>query len=168
MKLEDLKIEDEELLKNIETLIQSETDKVRTKYSQEGKGKDKTISELEEELKKYKPQEQKKDEKDLKIDELTKTVNQLVADKKKSQIESILENSKLPKGFSKYLINSDNIEEDVKGLQEMFKEQLKDYTPSNTHVETKKITKEDFEKMGFEEQCNFAESNPTLYESFTK
>ena len=49
MKLEDLKIEDKELLKNIETLIQSETDKVRTKYSQESKGKDKTISELEEE-----------------------------------------------------------------------------------------------------------------------
>ena len=98
MKLEDLKIEDKELLKNIETLIQSETDKVRTKYSQESKGKDKTISELEEELKKYKPQEQKKDEKDLKIDELTKMVNQLVADNKKSQIESILENSKLPKG----------------------------------------------------------------------
>ena len=85
-------------------------------------------------------------------------VNQLVADNKKSQIESILENSKLPKGFSKYLTNSENIEEDIKGLQEMFKEQLKDYTPSNTHVE----------KMGFEEQCNFAESNPTLYESFTK
>lgn len=161
MKLEDLKIEDEELLQNIKKLIQGEGDKVRTEYSKKNK-------ELQSELDKYKPKDEPKDEKDSIIEELKKQVESLMADRKISAIEKSLKDNNLPKGFSKYLIGSENIDDDIKGLKDMFKEQLSDYVPSNKNAQVKTFTKEEFDNMSFDEQCALAESNPTLYDSLSK
>lgn len=169
MKLEDLKIEDEELLENVKKVVQGAEDRVRTEYSKKGKDKDDIINELKEKLEKYEPTKQK-DEKDLKIDKLTQMVESLMADKNNSIIETKLKNANIPVEFSKYLkgVEIDKVDDEIKSLGEMFKSQLSDYMPNGGRTETKTYTKEDFDNMSFDEQVALAESNPSLYESFTK
>lgn len=169
MKLEDLKIEDEELLENVKKVVQGAEDRVRTEYSKKGKDKDDIINELKEKLEKYEPTKQK-DEKDLKIDKLTQMVESLMADKNNSIIETKLKNANMPTSFSKYLkgVEIDKVDDEIKSLGEMFKSQLSDYMPNRGRTETKTYTKEDFDNMSFDEQVALAESNPSLYESFTK
>lgn len=169
MKLEDLKIEDEQLLENIKKVVQGAEDRVRTEYSKKGKDKDDIINKLKEKLEKYEPSKQK-DEKDLKIDNLTQMVETLIADKNNSIIETKLKNANIPTSFSKYLKDIDikNVDDEIKSLGEMFKSQLNDYIPNKGRTETKTYTKEEFNNMSFDEQVALAENNPSLYESFTK
>lgn len=169
MKLEDLKIEDEQLLENVKKVVQGAEDRVRTEYSKKGKDKDDIINELKEKLEKYEPSKQK-DEKDLKIDNLTQMVETLIADKNNSIIETKLKNANIPTSFSKYLKDIDikNVDDEIKSLGEMFKSQLNDYIPNSGRTETKTYTKEEFNNMSFDEQVALAENNPSLYESFTK
>ena len=97
MELNELNLTEEQLA-NVQKLIQSETDKVRTKYSQE-------LKTANDELAKYKPKEKTQEEKDLetRIRALELRESEITAKEKKVQIKGKLEEKGLPTALADYL-----------------------------------------------------------------
>lgn len=163
MKLEDLKIEDEELLKNVEKLLQSETDKVRTEYS-------KKIKELEAKV----PTELSDTEKAL--NERLKALEDKEKALAKKELQSNVGNLLKDKGLNSELSNYLNLDE-VEDLETYIGEiaevvgnqakQGKNFIPSN-HKGSEGLTKETFKKMSYGEKVALYNADRELYESLSK
>jgi molybdopterin converting factor small subunit len=132
----------------VQKMVQSETDKVRTEYS-------KTIKELKEKL----PEE--KNEKELELEQRVKELEH------KEQLLNLKENLS-QKGFNSELADFLKVDTDIEKLGELLKVNNKDYVPSNKKKTDSKITKEDFIKMGYMEKLKLYETNPELYKQLTK
>lgn len=131
----------DECIGELEKVLQSETDKVRTKYSAQLK-----------ELEQYKPKE--KTEEQL---EFERTKNELAEMKFKESIR----NAGLDSEIAKYLKPDTDLEAFGKLLKGV--EQTKqDYTPKN-HSGDAGLTKDQFENMSYDQKAKLYSENPTLY-----
>ena len=131
----------DECIGELEKVLQSETDKVRTKYSAQLK-----------ELEQYKPKE--KTEEQL---EFERTKNELAEMKFKESIR----NAGLDSEMAKYLKPDTDLEAFgnlLKGVEQT----KQDYTPKN-HSGDAGLTKDQFENMSYDQKAKLYSENPTLY-----
>jgi hypothetical protein len=147
---EEKKIEfTEEQQKHVEKLVQSETDKVRTEYSNKIKDLEKKIP---------KP----KDEKEL---ELENRIKELENKEKMLNLKESLSS----KGFNSELAQYLKTDTDIEKLSELLKStNNNDYVPSNKKKTDSKITKEDFKNMGYFERAKLYQDNQELYKQLVK
>lgn len=153
----------EEQIDVVNKAIQSEGDKVRTKYSKE-------LGELKDELSKLKPAdksdveialENKQKELELKERELAnKELSYTVREK--------LTAKGLPSELAKYI----NIGDDVDATIEDLGGTLNNYFLNGTHkpsshTKNEGITKEQFKKMGYAERTKLLETQPELYKKLS-
>lgn len=163
MELNELNLTEEQLA-GIQKLIQSETDKVRTKYSQE-------LKTANEELSKYKPAEKSESEKALeeRIAKLEAKEREIANREKAMMIANKLKEKELPVDLAKYLSVGDDVDTTIDELGTMFGNYFLNGSnkPSN-HNTNKGITKEDFKKMSYSERAKLYSENPTLYQALNK
>ena len=131
----------DECIGELEKVLQSETDKVRTKYSAQLK-----------ELEQYKPKE--KTEEQL---EFERTKNELAEMKFKESIR----NAGLDSEMAKYLKPDTDLEAFGKLLKGV--EQTKQYYTPKNHSGDAGLTKDQFENMSYDQKAKLYSENPTLY-----
>lgn len=160
MTLEELGL-NEDQLKGVKAIIQSETDKVRTKYSQELKDlqdRSKSIEDYTELDNKY----------NSLTDELLelrdyKTKNEEML--RQNKINSMLEEKGLS-GIAQYLKIDDDtdLESYINEIAETVSKQQKTFIPNKQHNNVKsELTKEDFKKMNLAERTELYNNNKELY-----
>lgn len=163
MNIEELNLSDETKAQ-VEKLIQSETDRVRTEYSQ----KLKTVNE---ELNQYKPKEKSESEKALeeRIAKLEAKEKELANKEKAMTIANKLKEKELPEGLAQYLSVGDDVDKTIDEVGALFGNYFLNGSnkPSN-HNTNKGITKKDFQKMSYMERTKLFQENPTLYEALNK
>ena len=161
MELNELNLTEEQLA-SVQKLIQSETDKVRTKYSQE-------LKTANDELAKYKPKEKTQEEKDLetRIRALELRESEITAKEKKVQIKGKLEEKGLPTALADYLrIETD---EDIEKVgSELATYFLNNGVKPTNHSKSKPVTKEQFNKMSYAQRAQLYQENPELYKALSK
>lgn len=150
---------------DIQKLLQSEADKVRTEYS-------KKLKETQDELLKYKPKEKSQEELTL------ETRLKALEDKEKeiSKKESLLnvtnklKEQGLPSQLSKYLVGVEDVETEINSLKDVFNSNLIDssFKPKNHSSAGDSISKEQFLKMNYMERLNIFKTNKDLYERLSK
>lgn len=141
----------------IEKLVQSETDKVRTKYSQEKK-------DLESQLAQYKQPEKSEAEKALeaRIKALEDKEKEISAKEKSLTIEKKMTEKGIPAELAKYLaVSDDKQDEAIDALSKFF---LNESNVPSGHLSTSgAITKEQFKKMDYGQKAKLYRTNPDLY-----
>ena len=145
MDIKELNLSEEQLAL-VQKYVQSETDKVRTDYSQK-------LKTANDELAQYKPKEKSDAEKALE-DRITA----LEAKEKE-----------LPEGLAQYLSVGDDVDKAIDEVGALFGNYFLNGSnkPSN-HNTNKGITKKDFQKMSYMERTKLFQENPTLYEALNK
>lgn len=149
----------EEQIEVVSKAIQSEGDKVRTKYSKE-------LNELKSELNKYKPVEKTDAEKELeqRQKELEQKERELANKEKSYLIKDKLAEKGLPSELAKFI----NVNDDVETTIEELGGTLNNYFLKNNHIpsnhnKSEGITKEQFKRMSYVERAKLFETNPELY-----
>lgn len=160
MTLNEMNLTDEQL-EQVTKYVQSETDKVRTDYSQKLKA-------VNEELLKYKPAE--KSEAELALEKRVKELEEReksISDKEKSlDIENKLSAKGLPKELAQYLnISSDNEDEVINKIGEYV---LNNGNVPKGHGKNPGTTKEEFRKMNYIEKAKLYKENPELYKALSQ
>lgn len=158
MELQELNLTEEQLAV-INKAIQSEGDKVRTKYSTE-------MKELKEELTKYKPAEKSDAEKDIENRQKAIEMKEKeIANKEKSYVvkEKLIEKG-FPTELAKYISIGDDVESTIEELGGTLNNFFLNngYKPSS-HTKSEGLTKEQFKKMSYSERTKLFETNPELY-----
>lgn len=163
MNIDELNLTDETKAQ-VEKLIQSETDRVRTEYSQ----KLKTVNE---ELSQYKPKEKSDSEKALeeRIAKLEAREKELANKEQSMTLASKLKEKNLPTDLAKYLNVGEDMDKTIDEVGALFGNYFLDGSnvPSN-HNGNKGITKKDFQKMGYAERAKLYNENPQLFEILNK
>lgn len=163
MNIEELNLSDETKAL-VQKLLQSETDKIRTEYSQ----KLKTVNE---ELNQYKPKEKSETEKALeeRIAKLEAREKELANKEQSMTLASKLKEKNLPTELAKYINVGDDMDKTIDEVGTLFGNYFLDGTnrPTN-HSTNKGITKSDFKKMSYSERAKLYSENPTLYETLNK
>ena len=153
MTLEELNLTEEQL-KGVQKLLQSETDKVRTEYSNK-------IKDLQSKLPVEKTEEQLAYEKEM---------ADFKKEKAQFELSKTLSNKGLNSELSKYL-NVDGVE-DLETYLSDFSNLLgsnNGYQPNKSNNTTNSnITKEQFNKMNYTERANLYNSNKELYDILSK
>lgn len=153
MTLEELSQElnlNEDAQGKLSKLIQSETDKVRTDYSQR-------LKTANEEIEKYKPKEPTPEQ--VEFENTKKELNNLKFAMKLKEIG-------VPDDLAKYL-KSDIDFEDFGKFYKGFNESRKDYV-AKKHIENAGVTKEQFKQMTIAEKTKLYSENPELYAQLRK
>ena len=161
MELNELNLTEEQLA-NVQKLIQSAEDKVRTKYSTE-------LKTVKEELSQWKPKEKTQEEKDLetRIKNLELKEAELSAKEAKVRIKSKLEEKGLPTGLADYLrLETDEDIEKVGG--ELANYFLNNGVKPTNHAKSKPVTKEQFRNMSYAQRVQLYNDNPELYKALAK
>lgn len=163
MNIDELNLTDD-VKAQVEKLLQSETDKVRTEYSQ----KLKTVNE---ELNQYKPKEKSDSEKALeeRIAKLEAREKELANKEQSMTLASKLKEKNLPTDLAKYLNVGEDMDKAIDEVGALFGNYFLNGSnkPSN-HNTNKGITKEDFQKMGYAERAKLYNENPALFEILNK
>lgn len=163
MELQELNLPEEQMAV-INKAIQSEGDKVRTKYSTE-------MKELKDELNQYKPKEKSDAEKSM--EERLKALElkeQEIANKEKSYtVKEKLQEKGLPLDLAKYISVGDDVDATIEELGGTLNNFFlsNGYKPSN-HTKSEVFTKEQFRKMSYTERNKLFETNPELYKALAK
>lgn len=163
MNIEKLNLSDETKAL-VEKLLQSETDKIRTEYSQ----KLKTVNE---ELNQYKPKEKSETEKALeeRIAKLEAREKEINAKEQSMTLASKLKEKNLPTDLAKYLNVGDDMDKTIDEVGTLFGNYfLSGSNKPGNHTTNKGITKADFKKMSYSERAKLYSENPTLYETLNK
>lgn len=159
MELNELNLTEEQLL-NVQKLIQSAEDKVRTKYSNE-------LKDVKDELNKYKPKEKSPDE--ISLEERIKALEmreaEIASKEKVTKLASELNTKGVPADLAKFLNADTNVEEVATLLNAHFLNG--NFKPQN-HGGSDGITKEQFRKMSYMEKAELFEKNPELYKKLSK
>ena len=148
-------------------LLQSETDKVRTEYS-------KKLKDSTEELNKYKPKD--KSESEIELEKRLKILEDKekeVAKKEKLlNISDQLKEQGLPSQLAKYLsgVEIDKVETEIGSLKDIFNAAKIDtsYKPDSHKPKVESVTKEQFLKMSYMDRVNLFNSNKDLYNKLSK
>jgi thymidylate synthase ThyX len=159
MELNELNLTEEQL-SNVQKLIQSAEDRVRTKYSNE-------LKEVREELNQYKPKEKSPDE--ISLEERIKALEareaEIASKEKASQLASELTSKGVPAELAKYLGADANVEEVATLLNAHFLEG--NFKPQN-HGGSDGITREQFKRMSYMERTKLFQENPELYKMLSQ
>ena len=154
----------EEQLAQVQKYVQSETDKVRTDYSQK-------LRTANEELAKYKPAE--KTEVELALEQRLKVLEDreasLAAKERSQQIASKIKAKGLPEELAQYLSIGDDIDADVEKVSGALGNYFlnTNYKPES-HASNKGITKEQFARMSYMERSKLYKENPELYKMLAR
>lgn len=154
-----------EQIEAVTKLVQSETDKVRTKYSSE-------LKTVNDELAQYKPKQKSESELALeqRIANLEAKEKELANKERAMTIADKLKAKGLPSELAQYL----NIGEDIDGSIDKVGDALGNYflgqvsNPSGNHSTNKGITKADFAKMSYSERAKLFQENNELYKALSK
>lgn len=163
MELNELNLSEEQLA-TVQKYVQSETDKVRTKYSQE-------LKTANDELAKYKPIEKSETEKALeqRLKALEDREAELNAKERSQNIVSKLREKGLPVELAQFITIGENIDEDVEkvgtALGNYF---LNANFKPESHASNKGITKEQFKTMSYMERTKLYKENPELYKMLSQ
>ena len=138
--------------------IQSETDKVRTKYSKQVKELETRIKELEAKEEKKVPE---KSEKEIELEAREKA---LLARENAIAINQALTSKGMKTELAEYLKEGVNVDQLSSVIDSMVSERMtaKGYVPSS-HKTGKGMTKEDFYKMDMDAQEKFFKENPESF-----
>ena len=155
----------QEQIEAVTKLVQSETDKVRTKYSSE-------LKIVNDELAQYKPKQKSESELALeqRIANLEAKEKELANKERAMTIADKLKAKGLPSELAQYL----NLGEDIDGSIERVGDTLGNYflgqvsNPSGNHSTNKGITKADFAKMSYAERAKLFQENNELYKALSK
>ena len=156
MELETLNLSEEQLA-GVQQILQSEGDKIRTKYSKE--------------LNQYKPA-QKSDAEiqyENRIKELEAREQKLLAKERQAELSTKLTELGLPTELGQYL----NLGEDVDAGLEAVSVAINGYLlnngnkPSN-HSKQQAVTRADFKKMSYGEKAQLFQDNPELYKALAR
>ena len=158
--------QDQGLPEDVQKLIQSESDKVRTEYS-------KKLKALEDELSQFKPAEKSDAEKKLesKLADLEQKEKEIAEKERKIKVQETLAENELPKELASYISISGD--EDISTITTQIGEILnqhlmnKSYKPQK-HKATEGMTKEQFQKLNYSQRVEVYESNPTLYQKLSE
>lgn len=163
MDIKELNLSEEQLAL-VQKYVQSETDKVRTDYSQK-------LKTANDELAQYKPKEKSDAEKALE-DRITALENREkeIANKEKTMtIANKLKEKELPEGLAKYLSVGDDVDKAIDEVGALFGNYfLSGSNKPGNHTTNKGVTKADFKKMSYSERAKLYSENPTLYEALNK
>lgn len=163
MELTEMNLSEDQLTM-VRKYVQSETDKVRTDYSQK-------LRTANEELLKYKPVEKSETEKALeqRMKALEDREAELIAKERSQQIASKLTEKGLPAELAQYISVGENIDEDVEkvgaALGNYF---LNANFKPESHAANKGITKEQFSRMSYMERTKLFQENPELYKMLAR
>lgn len=163
MNIDELNLTDETKAQ-VEKLIQSETDRVRTEYSQ----KLKTVNE---ELSQYKPKEKSDAEKALedRISALEVKEKELANKEKAMTIANKLKDKGIPTELAQYLSVGDDVDKTIDEVGALFGNYFLNGSNKPTNHNTNKgITKADFKKMSYIERSKLFQENPQLFEILNK
>jgi hypothetical protein len=152
----------EEQLASVQKYVQSETDKVRTDYSQK-------LRTANDELNKYKPKEKTQEELDLetRIRNLEQKEAELSAKEKNVRIKSKLEEKGLPVALADYL-RLENDEDIDKVGGELANYFLNNGVKPTNHAKSQPVTREQFRKMSYAQRAQLYQDNPELYKVLSK
>lgn len=161
--LEQLKeLLNEEQFTDLEKHIQSETDKVRTKYTQQ-------IKELEQ----FKPKEKTEEELALeqRIKELETKEKELQAKERQYKVQDTLKANNLPSELAKYInVNGEDEIETITGeIGSILNQHLlsNSYKPKD-RKQNDNMTKDDFKKLSYVEREKLYEQSPELYKKLSE
>ena len=161
MELSEIKGLSEEQIADVQKLLQSHEDRIRTDYSQK-------LKDANTELMKYKPIEKSDAEKNLeeRIANLEAKEKDIAAKEKAMTIASKLKEKGLPTELAQYL----NVGDDIDATIEKVGATMGGYFLNNgnkptDHRTNKGITKSDFAKMSYSERAKLFQENPELYKA---
>lgn len=143
--------------------IQSETDKIRTKYSKE-------IKELKEKIEELSPT---KTEAELEIErrlaELEKSQAEVNSQKQFLEMQNTLKAKGIDENIAAFLKDDVNLEEFSAMFNNILSEKVKSkgYVPAN-HPTGDNITAEQFKSMSYDERADLYTKNPTLYQKLSE
>lgn len=137
----------EDCVGKLKKLIQSETDKVRTDYSQR-------LKTANDELESLRPKEKSDAEIEL---------EQLKAELSKAKFEKSLKEIGVDDGLSKYLKSDIDLNE-FGNYYKGFTQERKDYV-AKKHMNNCGISKEQFRAMNISEKTKLYQENPELYKT---
>lgn len=159
MNIDELNLTDETKAA-VEKLIQSETDKVRTKYVGE-------LKTVQEELAKYKPAEKTEAEINLeaRIADLEARENALQSREKLQDVVDTLAGEGLPTDLVKYIRSDVDITSLVKDLNQY---RINNSFRPSGHGANEGLSKEDFKGMNYMERMKLYQESPDLYKSLTE
>lgn len=154
----------EEQLTMVQKFVQSETDKVRTKYSAE-------LKTANDELAKYKPVEKSETEKALeaRLKALEDKEAELNAKERSQTIASKLKERGLPEELASLITVGEDIDADVEKVGTALGNYFlnSNYKPES-HANNKGTTKEQFKRMSYMERTKLFQENPELYKMLSK
>lgn len=163
MELNELNLTEEQLA-NVQRILQSHEDRIRTDYS-------KRLKDANDELAKYKPVEKSETEKALeeRLSALEAKEREIANKERAMTIADKLKEKELPTELAKYLNIGDDMDTTIDELGAMFGNYFLNgcNKPSN-HNTHKGITKQDFKKMSYAERAKIFQENPTLYQALNK
>lgn len=163
MELNEMNLTEEQLA-NVQKYVQSETDKVRTKYSAE-------LKTANEELAKYKPVEKSETEKALeaRLKALEDKEAELNAKERSQLIASKFKEKGLPEELASLVSIGENIDEDIEKVGTALGNYFLNtsYKPES-HANNKGITREQFKRMSYMERAKLYQENPELYKMLSK
>lgn len=163
MELNELNLSEEQLA-NVQKILQSHEDRIRTDYS-------KKLKDAETELAKYKPLEKSESEKKLeeRIAALEAKEQELANKERAMTIAEKLKAKDLPQDLAKFLNVTDDMDSTIEEVAKMFGGHFLDKTnkPTN-HVTNRGLTKADFKKMSYSQRAQLYQENPQLYEALSK
>lgn len=163
MELKELNLTEEQLTL-VQKYVQSETDKVRTDYSQK-------LRTANDELAKYKPVEKSETEKALeqRLKALEDKEAELNAKERSQTIASKLKAKGLPEELASFITVGEDIEGDVEkvgtALGNYF---LNTNFKPESHANNKGTTKEQFKRMSYMERAKLYKENPELYKMLSQ
>ena len=150
-----------EQIEQVNKLVQSETDKVRTDYSTK-------LRTANDELAKFKPIEKSDSEKALEERLLAlETKEKEIANKEKAMtIAEKLKGKNLPSELAQYLNVGDNVDEVIEKVGTTIGNYfLANGNKPTNHNTNKGITKSDFAKMSYGNRAKLFQENPELYKA---
>lgn len=161
MELSEIKGLSEEQVADVQRLLQSHEDRIRTDYSQK-------LKDANAELMKYKPVEKSDAEKNLeeRIANLEAKEKDIAAKEKAMTIANKLKEKGLPTELAQYL----SVGDDVDAVVEKVGVAMGGYFLNNgnkptDHRTNKGVTKSDFAKMSYSERAKLFQENPELYKA---
>ena len=144
--------------------IQSETDKVRTKYSNQTRELKKLIENLEKEIEESKPVEKSEQEKDYES-----RLAALEAREKAQALNEALDAKGIDRSIAKFLGDDVNVDDLASAIDALVVNRNKQnsYVPTN-HKSGDTMTKDEFKKLNLDEKERLYKESPELYRSLVK
>lgn len=154
----------EEQMADVQKLLQSHEDRIRTDYS-------KKLKDANDELAKYKPVEKSDEEKALeeRVAILEAKEKELADRERAMTIANKLKEKELPVELAKYLNVGEDIDTTIEELGTVFGNYFLEGSNKPTNHNTYKgLTKKDFVQMSYGERAKLYAENPTLYSALSK